>query len=242
MSYSKKLYQRAVIKLIAIGIAFVLIFFVSSFFTLRDPAKYGVLFVFMLGFFFYPLLKKIGDLSDRITDPIFEDARKAKRGWEGEEEVFNWLEEIVGEEYFLKNAHIPKRIFDFDAMVISEKGVTVLEVKNWTDTVRFEGEKWYTEKEGVCIPMASWRNPISKLKKHTQSLREYLDENGLQDVLIHSAIIFVNGKVSWEGKQRSYIVKDKEFLKHFLKNTPGEGKCTKEIQQKIKSMFPCDKE
>jgi len=225
MSFPKQEYYRVVRKLLAIGAMLVVIIFFSSFFALNDFARYGISIAFLLGFFYYPLAQKMEKLFCKKIDTICEDGRRAKQGWDGEKKVFGWLEGIVGKECVLKNAHIPGQKFDFDVIIISEKGIIVLEIKNWARWIYFVGNPGY------------WGNPIGKFKKHLEILQKYLWANNMQSVPIHKAIIFANGKVFWKGKPEIFIIRDKQSLENFIGNIKGNGICSEETRRNIKNLF-----
>ena len=245
MSYPKKLYIKAIAIIFLIGILFLITTGVSGYFALNDTAKYGAITLVLIGFFFYPLMKRLIDSVDaKIIGPIIdekkEDARKAKMGFMGEDEVFNWLKEVVNPENVLRNIPFNDSLgnpFDIDLLVIDEHGILAFEVKNLSDPVRFENDEYYQDRGGKLISLPPENDPRFETKKHSYVLRKYLDKNGFDSVKIKKALVFVNGGVSWDGNNEMYIVKDKNSLQNYINSLEVDSACTPEICKKIKNLL-----
>lgn len=237
MSYPKKLYIRAVLGLAEIGVAYLTIFVLSSYLSLRDTTKYGILFLFLLGYLSYPGFKWLIDKIDSLLDPtirrLVSSAKHAKRGIDGEDTVAGWLDEIVGKDGFLRNVKLPGHWFDFDAVSVGEWGVVVFEVKNYFATLRFEDEVCYIEKDGRWRLLPPEHDPRAKLPVRIHALRRYLVEKGFGNIPIHSALVMSGGNVSWSGSTGSYVIKDKTALSAYIRSLHPDPACSAEIRAAI---------
>jgi hypothetical protein len=241
MSYPKKIYLRAIVFLASIALVFILVMIFSFYFSFRDAAKYGIIVVFVLGFAFYPLSEKFTNWLDSLTWPMIDkkikDIKNGKRGFEGEDEVNSWLEEIIGKESIMRNVVLPDNKFDNDIVVVGNKGVITLEVKNYSNPVHFENDDYFCEKDGKLMQLSPTEDPRFEVRKHAYALRDYLDNNGFKDVSIKKALVFTNGKISWNGDVGIYIIKDKEALQKYINGLEVDTTCTTETCLKIKNIL-----
>lgn len=242
MSYPKKLFLRALMTVVAIlGLIFLVILF-SAYLSLRDVTKIGIVFTFLVGFLYYPLSEKAVDWLDSLIGPFIEKslktAKRAKRGMDGEDMVSGWLEEIVGKGNFVSNVELPGAKFDFDAIIVGERGVIVLEVKNLSDSIRFDSEDYYQLKEGEPILISPDKDPRFKLRERVvYDLRRYLDSNGFGAVTTHKALVICNGQVTWNGPAETYIIKDKEHLRKYIESRNIDPSCTPQVQTEILNLL-----
>ena len=241
MSYAKKKYIKAVLFLAGVFVVVSLEIIVSAYFSLRNVEKYGVIIVFLFGFFWYPLNEKIVNWIYSLSGPKVEekirDVKSSRRGIEGENILNSWLEEIVGKDNFKSNVVLPKCDFDIDAVVFGDKGLIVLEVKNFSDPVYFKNDDYYTEKDGRSLLLSPDSDPRFKVRKYFYNLRNYLDSNGLDSVTIQKAMVFANGLVYWDENTGIYIIKDKESLRNYLAGLKIDPACTPEVCEKIRNLI-----
>lgn len=237
MSYPKKIYWRALIVLVAIFGLFLLITLFSAYLSLRDSTKYGILVMFLLGFLFYPLNEQLINWIDKLLDPILDktikSAKRAKRGIDGEGAVAEWLVDIVGKGHFVRNVELPGHHYDFDAVIVGEKGVIVLEVKNLTDPIRFDGEDYYRIKDGKSTLLSPEKDPRFKLQSRVYELKQYLNSNGFGNIMTQKALVISNGLVTWSGPVETYIVKDKDHLKAYIEGLRIDPACTPQVRAEI---------
>ncbi|NTW29721.1 MAG: NERD domain-containing protein [Candidatus Moranbacteria bacterium] len=237
VSYPKKLYIRAVLGLVAIGSVYLTVFVLSSYLSLRDTTKYGILFLFLLGYLSYPGFKWLIDKIDSLLDPtirrLVSSAKHAKRGIDGEDTVARWLDEIVGKDGFLRNVKLPGRWFDFDVVAVGEWGVVVFEVKNYSAALRFEDDACYVEKDGRWRLLPPEHDPRAKLPGRIHALRQYLDEKDFGNIPIHRALVVSGGYVSWTGSPGTYVIKDKAALLAYLGSLRPDPVCTAEVRVRL---------
>lgn len=241
MSYSRKKYIMAIVALIAIFSIVLMVIAVSSYFSLRDVSKYSMIMFFVIGFLYYPLNKKLVDWIDSLTGPTVEkkikEMRRARRGCEGEDVVNAWLKEIVGDDGFLKNVVLPDCDFDIDSVIVCNKGVVAVEVKNFSKARYFNDEDYFYEGDDGKRYFSSHEDPRSEARRHGNALANYLSKNGFASVKINKVVVFANGKVSWDGKSMVYIIKDKDALKEYINHLEIDTNCTLEISEKIKKLL-----
>lgn len=241
MSFPKKKFFQALFLLVIIGVIFFATLSISVYYSLQNIFEYSVIGSFLLGFLYCPLNEKLVDWLFSFSSPKIEklvkDAKGAKRGFEGEDLVSSWLEDIVGKNNFLKNVKLPFHIFDFDAVIIGDKGIIVLEVKNLSSPVYFENGQYHSEKDGKFSPLSDDQNPQIKLNERAIVLRKYLVANGFGGIAIYKALVYVNGLVSWKGDVLTYVIKDKNSLVRYLDGLEVDSRCTPEIQKNIKKLL-----
>lgn len=146
ITYSKKLWLAAQLKYWAILCVLLIVLFLDI--------KYGIgkinftyktieiLLSALFGFIFYPVLIGIKDVGSKVADKLLDDSDAARLGFEGESTVAVWLQELLPQDRYrvLPNVVLPNHKFDIDFVVVGPKGVIVLEVKNFTEQVKFFNE------------------------------------------------------------------------------------------------------
>jgi hypothetical protein len=245
MSFPRKLFFKAIAAIILIGIVLLIIIGVSGYFALSDIAKYGSILLIFIGFFLYPLMYKVTDFIDAkvmgpFVDEKIEKARRAKLGFTGEDTVFGWLKEIANPENILRNISLRDSFgntFDIDLMVIDERGIIVLEVKNFSNSVHFENDDYFYENKEGKKSLSLIEDPRSEARRHAEFLRNYLNNKNLNYLKINTAVVFPNGKVSWDGNSGVYIIKDKESLRNYIGGLEIDSASTLQVCDKIKSLL-----
>lgn len=241
MSFSRRIYIKAmmwVVFTLAILGAVVIVSFSS---LVSHPARYGMIATLLIGYGMYPLIEKIVDWLDKKLGPILDKKKQAmdsaKRGFQGEDTVGAWLHAILPSKSILcqpEFSYASGNPFDIDFVVVHDRGVIVIEVKNVTDEIIFEGEKYYSVKEGKKNLLPPENDPRSEVERHVWFLEHRLRTAGVYDGPIVGVLVFPNGQVSWVGKPGVYIVKDAHSLEQFLKELPINSLCTPAVQMAIK--------
>lgn len=169
-------------------------------------ATLAITLLMSLGFF-----RKVSHLGDSVAGQNTKEIRKAKKGQQGEEVVRAELEKIFGAETHHRiypNLQIENQISDCDFVVLSEQGLAVLEVKNYSNKTIFGPE-------GKLRGHLFKKNPRDQLQNNVKCLRNFLWKNGF-NVPIHKALVFVGEKSTWVGKPGVYIVNGVQRLKSFF--------------------------
>lgn len=241
MSFPRKIFLQAVLFLIGSGFVLFLTILFSAYYSLHDTTKYGLISTFLFGFFYYPLNAKLVNWLYFKTEPVvdrkIESIKNGKMGFEGENEVNSWLEEIVGKENIVRNVKLPGHKFDIDLVVVGKMGVIAFEVKKFTDARYFNNDDYFTEKEDGMRYPSPYEDPRSEAKRHANALMNYLASVGFDSVKLNRAVVFANGKASWDGKSGIYIIKDKESLRGYINELEIDPVYTLEVCKKIKSLL-----
>ncbi|MDP1620163.1 MAG: nuclease-related domain-containing protein, partial [bacterium] len=150
---------------------------------------------------------------------------------------YSWLKEVVKKENILRNITLQNTKFDIDLMVIGDKGIIAIEVKNLSNPVCFEDDEYFYEKNGNKALRSPKDDPRFKFKKHIYFLIKYLEKNELGFVKIKKILVFTNGKVSWDGKAGIYIIKDKNSLENYINKLEVDPELTPQVCEKIKTLL-----
>jgi hypothetical protein len=140
---------------------FLLIYFSKSYFVQR----YGFL-IFVLTIIGIFIAKFFIDISD-----IHFDQRKiAKKGIEGEERIEEVLRNYPDDYILVFNYEIPEpRIGDIDALLISPKGIFILESKNFDGRFRLSGNDLYKKIQFKIYKLING-NILGQIKKQKEAL------------------------------------------------------------------------
>ena len=141
-------------------------------------------------------------LADRIIDMFFsswDSFDHYERGEYGEEVVANKLSEIE-HSYSNQNVMLPNGKMDIDHIVISRKGIFVIETKNYTGRIEVYGDKWYrTEKRKFGIKSKRKllpKSPNIQALMNAMKLRKFLltklPEDLHNNLFIKPLVVMVN--------------------------------------------------
>lgn len=237
MTYAKKILYRSASVVGVVLLSILLAALSGVFFILSRPEKYGVVIIFLLGYFSYYFIKWAADSTEEILGPTLDqqarDFKSAKRGIDGEDTVYGWLKEFFPKESTLRNLTLPNRKFDIDFVVVSDKGVTIVEVKNFSDHVQFEDDEYFQQKDGRKILLSPDDDPRRAVRNHAYALSVYLDSVGIKDMRINKVLVFSNGHVSFSGETGVFIVKDKDALKKYFDSIDSNSHYSPETVEKI---------
>ena len=173
------MYLKANLKFLLVFVLFIIILFLNYRYGISKAnftfTTFVLLFAVLIGFILYPLVMLMRNKLDKFEDGILDEANSARLGFEGENTVASWLEEILPKTGYivLPNVILPKHRFDIDFVVIGPKGVVVLEVKNRTGKYHFSNDEYFeikNSKENILPPSFDPREQISK---HSYYLRKY---------------------------------------------------------------------
>lgn len=113
-----------------------------------------------------------------------------KRGDEGEDEVAYVLKSLDNNFIVLRNINLPRKDKDpvqIDFICVSNKGLFVIEVKNWLGYVTgdYESDIWYSSINGTNNKQ---KNPIKQNEWHVDYLKRFIKQN----IGFYSIIVFTN--------------------------------------------------
>ncbi|MEI7891339.1 MAG: nuclease-related domain-containing protein [bacterium] len=241
MSYSKKIHIRALIFLTFVALVFLIAVTFSAYYSLHDVAKYSIVIFFLMGFAWYPFNVKLVNWIDSLTRPVIDlqikNVKNGKRGFQGEDEVASWLDGVIEKGDMLRNIVLPNDKFDNDIVIVGNKGVIALEVKNYSNPVHFEDDEYFCEKDGKLLMLSPEKDPRTELRKHAYALRNYLKDNGFSSIALQKALVFSNGKITWKGKIGTFLIRDRESLRNFIVGLDDDPACTSEVCEKIKLLL-----
>ncbi len=234
LSYSKKLYYKAIAKLLVVPLALMIpsllvLWYVGNMILASATLLYGSSLI-LIGYFTYPMFKKFGALLDTKIDPLYnkyietplkEDRDAAKRGIEGERIVSEWLEEIVPKSnWFIaynqefKGSNGSK--FDIDAIIVGPRGVFVLEIKNLSYDFLFTTEDcavWVGDEYRVYSDI----DPRVQVAKNAHVVEKMLKAGGLGNIRVNRAVVSArHNSIRFFGKPLVFLTDKKESLRKYL--------------------------
>ncbi|AYK04380.1 NERD domain-containing protein [Metamycoplasma hominis] len=152
---------------------------------------------------------------------------KKELGDKGEQEVIKILQKMNAKKYLVLNdirlmGEGGKRK-QIDHIVVSSKGIFVIETKNWKgDIVGSKNEKYLevVAKYGDDRVRKWFKNPIFQNKAHIEALNSILSKSINEEINYYSIIVFVNkNKIYFRNDESEYTekklyFKEKIFLIH----------------------------
>ncbi len=141
-------------------------------------------------------------LMDKIIDMFFsswDSYDSYERGDQGEIVVANKLLEVE-HSYSYQNIMLPNSKMDIDHIVLSRKGIFVIETKNYTGRIEVYGDKWYrTEKRKFGISgkrKQLLRSPNTQALSNAMRLRKFLLDKLPEDthdkLFVKPLVVMVN--------------------------------------------------
>lgn len=206
-------------------------------FTLKT---FELLSVLVLGFFSYPVFKLGLKKLDKFEDEIFYDIDSGRLGFEGENTVAGWLQQILPKDKYtiLQNFALPKHLFDIDFIIIGPKGIIVLETKNLTDHYQFSNDEFLKIKNNQKILLSPKYDPRDQLRRHVYHLIKFFEVNRYSDLRILKALVFIDAnRISINGNTGIYIASGFDSLKKFLDSATLDVLYTPEFCEKLKQVL-----
>jgi len=146
---------------------------------------------------------------DELVNHIF--------GKKGEDMVASMLGSNFDDSYtYIRNYEIPDKGGDIDGILISPKGVLIIEVKFYSGSFEINDGKFYKfhKKEH---PDLCWYNPIKQAEKQRGYLQNLLHRNSI-NVHVRAVVVLTHGHIlAIHGPTGIYILK-KEKLVDFIDN------------------------
>lgn len=118
-------------------------------------------------------------------------------GYRGEQLAFRKLDSIQSEHIILRNIELSdgKYNTELDAIVITPKGITIVEVKNTSKDIYIDERGNYYRTGNY---LAKDCNIADKLNLKERLLRDVLANKGLSDITIRKIVVFTNNRVKVE--------------------------------------------
>lgn len=124
-----------------------------------------------------------------------------KIGEEGEDNVAEKLKCLEKEFIVLRNINLPRPNKDpvqIDFLCISNKGIFVIEVKNWLGMIsgNYEDDIWRSEKHSI---VREQKNPVKQNEWHIEVLKRFIRQN----MTFYSIIVFTDrADIGWLDKKQ----------------------------------------
>lgn len=125
-----------------------------------------------------------------------------KRGEEGEDNTAEILKYLSKEFIVLRNINLPRsnrEPVQIDFLCISNKGIFVIEVKNWLGKVtgNYEDEIWYSQ---INYTINEQKNPVKQNEWHIDVLKRFVKYN----MKFYSIIVFTDrADIGWLDKKQN---------------------------------------
>lgn len=151
-----------------------------------------------------------------------QELEKRRAGELGEQEVAFIIEELLDEDdVLLRNIEVvyENKEAELDNVIISKRGVFIIEVKNYRGELMGDEEDydWQKRKETQGnVYVKTVHNPIKQVKRQVYILAKYLQYYGI-DVWVEGYVYFLNGNSPIDNE---YILNDSKELENvLLRNT-----------------------
>jgi hypothetical protein len=126
-------------------------------------------------------------LRMRLTSKEVNRYFNLVKGYIGEQKFDVWLESLSNGWIILNDLllEIHNTIFQIDSLLINEKSIYLIEIKNYEGDFHLKNDQWYT------LAGKEIKNPLDQLNKNEALLRQLLQELGIS-ASIKPNLIFVN--------------------------------------------------
>lgn len=172
---------------------------------------------------------------------VVQNAREAKivqAGLRGESEVTKQLAESLDNSHYLFNdllVKVGRRSAQIDHLVVSPNGMFAIETKNWRGHIegREEDERW-TQTKGADGPPIRVANPIQQTKRHVEIMREAFERAGIEWTDIHSMVVFLSPKTSFDVPSSSVpVLRPKEAVRYIQACQPDRPHNESELDKVV---------
>jgi hypothetical protein len=138
-----------------------------------------------------------------IAASMFGEKYKSfKKGRIGEDAVASVLFELAKLPgcFIYNDIVIPGRIANIDHVVVSRKGVFVIETKNHTDHYKIYKDEWYHKDRWPFskYEKITWKSPLSQAKSNANNLKEYLAKVTANERIFVEPVVVMVSKFSIE--------------------------------------------
>jgi len=175
----------------------------------------------------------VGGIFGVIALKNFDEAENFKRGKEGEKAVVNTLQELDDSWWLINDVKITKKGGNIDHILLSPKGVFVLEAKNYEGSIRCYQDEWSKRRKRRkrFIPRYF---PIESVSKQARfeafSLRRLLRMKAKLDIGVVPICVFTNPEVKLKViKPRVKVLKIRHLTKFLQKIKPKQPLSEKEL-------------
>lgn len=138
-------------------------------------------------------------------------------GARGENVVARTLQQLDDSYYLLNSVVLPGRKGDIDHVLLSTKGVFVIEAKNYSGRVMCDGDHWYRVKRGSHNEVRA-ESVSEQVKKNAVHLRDFIQQTARLNLWVNPVCVFVNPSVQLELKNPTVPVLRPAELANFIRS------------------------
>ena len=201
---------------------------------LSTPESIIALIILLVIFIGIPMLLMF--LFNRVLDRIDREMRLYRKGQQAEERVLNVLYHSLDNNWWVfRNMELPKqKSGDFDFVLVSTKGIWLLEVKAYSGEYRNVGERWETHIGKNWL--SSFGTPTKQAKRNAARLSQMLKNNNIKQ-WIEPIVIWANPDSKLTVENPSIPVWRLEDLDTELSNLTSNRSMPDERREKICLLF-----
>lgn len=147
----------------------------------------------------------------RLKEKVFSDLSRARAGIRGEREVDFPLKFLNEQDYLIiQGLRLPDQngTFQIDNLILSEKYILILEIKNWYGTVIF-GENGQVTRIGDNGIEEGFPNPIPQAKLQQHRLQKWLHSNGISHIPIEFFVVISFPSTMIKSVSAAFPIPDK---------------------------------
>lgn len=184
--------------LILVGIVSPIVLIILIALICKKKPKILVRFKFKFKHRFYPKTERAGLYGEFVVDFYLKDLLKE-------------------DEYLLTNIIIPKNRYkktEIDAVIVSNKGVFCIEIKNWVGRIKGsdQDEYWTQKYDDHRRKNRKVFNPVKQNQAHIRALNRILNNQ----IDIHNIVIFLRGNNKLRIRS-DYVYSLRKFMKTYRK-------------------------
>ena len=226
----KKAIKTSIMAIFLVLLVLVIIYFLIKHSSHPFVQKYGFYIFLVLIFLSGIFLPNFQDLADYY----FSQRDIAEKGIIGEERIEEVLKNYPDDYILVFNYEIPEpRIGDIDALLISPKGIFILESKNYNGTFRLSGSDLYKKTRFRTYKLLI-KDVVGQIKRQKEALERYLKNNGIE-IPIYPFLVFTSNHsfVEQPSPQTEIFVTHYKILPHEIYKFENLPNYFPELQEKI---------
>ena len=148
---------------------------------------------------------------------FLSSSKSWKKGDKGEKIVARHLDDLPGCIIF-NDVNLPHGWGNIDHVILSPKGLFVLETKNYNGHFTVKGDEWFY-KLGHRFKISK-SNPGKQIKRNALSLKKFLEQSmDMDKVWINSLVVMVNGHVDIKGSTPHYYITRPSQIERTIKTS-----------------------
>lgn len=148
--------------------------------------------------------KSGGDGITGIVIRLFsKDARNHNKGMHGEDIIIKTLQGLDDSHYLINDVILPISHGNIDHILLTSKGIFVIEAKHWEGEIICHGDDWYRRYHKGLFNTKEFvlSSPSRQLKRNAFNLSKHIESelfNNTYKIWVSGILVFTNQKVSLE--------------------------------------------